>query len=567
MSQAFCLGVRPPSDLDPPDWMSHNVKLANSERSNKFDITQTKWLRKPLMCLTDHNVKQVVLYAPTGCGKSTMAEGLIPWVISEKPGPFLYMSQTNATSKTWKETRLDYALKSCDYVKKLFPADRHKSRVSDILFPHMPLHIRGANMSNCQELSMQYLYGDEIWRWSPELLREFLGRHHNRWNRKVFLVSQAGYKDDSMDLSYKETDKAEWSFLCECGEWVRYARAHLKYDIVKVKDEIDEQASADTARIECPHCKHSYEDKIGVRRKLMDASDYIETSKGLTGFKGYRMHRLGVWWVPWREYALAELKAKRQLNMGVTELWMQTHQKDDCIPWDDEMSLQRKEIQFTDKKMHGRDPKQHIQDETIRFFTLDKGQEHFWGVVRAWSKGKRSEILWEGYIPSTDDEFKIKEIQKLYDVRDTCVFIDIGFEWSKTAQLCADNGWFGIRGGGRSMSYAHKAQKGKPIEKAYSPIRYTQGEAGRKCAYFEIATDPIKDILARLMSGNGLEWIIPRDISKTYKFHMKSEVRREGQKGIEKKVIGYWETLNRANHLWDCEVYQVAAALMVGIFD
>lgn len=135
MSEAFALGVRPPSELAPPEWISQNVKLANSERSNKFDITQTEWLRKPLMALANPNINQVVFYAPTGCGKSTMAEGLISWAVTERPGPFLYMSQTNATSKTWKETRLDFALKSCDYVRKLWPKDRHKSRVADIIFP------------------------------------------------------------------------------------------------------------------------------------------------------------------------------------------------------------------------------------------------------------------------------------------------------------------------------------------------------------------------------------------------------------------------------------------------
>jgi hypothetical protein len=56
----------------------------------------------------------------------------------------------------------------------------------------MPLILGGANLSNFQEKSVRWLYGDEVWAWEPGLVREFQARHHNRWNRKEYLVSQGG---------------------------------------------------------------------------------------------------------------------------------------------------------------------------------------------------------------------------------------------------------------------------------------------------------------------------------------------------------------------------------------
>lgn len=568
MSEAFTLGVKPPSELDPPEWMTQNVKLASSEWSNKFDITQAEWLRAPLMCLADPYVNQVVFYAPTGCGKSTMAEALIPWVVNERPAPFLYMSQTNATSKTWKETRLDFALKSCEYVRKLWPKDRHKSRVADIIFPHMPLHIRGANISNCQELSMTYLYADEVWRWSPELLREFLGRHHNRLQRKVYLVSQAGYANDSMDVAYKETDENEWSFECECGEWHKYSRDILKYDLIKNStNDVDMQKSANTARIVCPDCGKIYKDDIKTRRALYKRSAYRQSStECLSKHKGFRMHRLGVWRTDWSEYVITTLKAKAQLDMGVIDAWRQTHQKDDCVAWADDMGMSMKDMKVSHTPMRDRDPKMLIENETFRTFCLDKGGDHFWGTIRAWANGEASELLWEGYIPATTDEFRIQELQEEYAVQSNHVFVDIGFEWSITAALCAKNGWWGIRGGMNTHSYQHDIRGGGKVEKLYSKVRYTTGDDGSRCRYIEIATNPIKDILWRLMNGSGLNWTIPPDVSKAYRNHMKSETRKTGPRGKEKKIIEYWECTNRQNHLWDCEVYSVAAALIFGIF-
>jgi len=565
MSEAFRLGVKPPSELAPPDWMTENVSLFNSERGKKFDINQSLWLREPLMQLKNYDTKQVVLYGPTGVGKSAMAEAMFAWVVAESPGPLLYLSQTNDTSRIWKESRLSYALKSVPRVRDLWPKDRHKDRKGDIIFPHMPMHIRGANKSSCQELSMQYLYGDEVWTWKPDLMQEFLGRHHNRWNRKVFLVSQAGLVDDSMDRAFEETDKNEWSFECDgCGDMVQYHRKILKYDIIKVEGSIDDQATADTARIECPKCGHIYPDQIRVRRDMHKKSRYVPTSdKGLKGHKGYRMHRLGVWHTSWASYVLKELKAKKQLNLGVVDLWRQTHQKDDCQPWKDDLGMKRKEMRLSDTKLKDRDPKAKMKNETDRFMSCDKGGDHFWVVVRAWAKGEGSELLFAGYVPENKDAQELRSLQEKYAVEDRKTLIDIQFDSDKIASWCQRYGWTGIRGNGVVTSYKHKIRGGATVEKSYSAPKIKEGKTlVARAIYFEVASNPIKDILWRLMNGEGINWTVPEDVSKAYKRHMKSEVRKEKDNG--KQV---WEAADRQNHLWDAEYYNVAAALMNGIFE
>ena len=568
MSDAFRLGIRPPSKLSPPDWASKNVQLQGSERSSRFDIKQTPWLRAPMECGADARTRNIVFMAPTGCGKSTMAEGYIPWVVSENPGSFLYASQTDSTAKFWAETRLIPALKSCKYIDKLWPSDRHKSRAMEILFPHMPLVASGANISSFQEKSCRYLYADEVWQWKAGLVGYFMKRHHDRWNRKVFIVSQAGYTEDDLDVEWNKTDKASWSFKCRgCSEFVKYDRSIVAYDVAKIGDGIDFQATADTARIVCPLCGEVYKDTPQERRDLTNSAEYIaESDTGLDDHRGFRMHRLGIWWIPWKNYVLKLLEAKRKLDLGDVTAYRQMLQADDCIPWSDDLGIERNEMKVSHSAIKGRDPKEKIPDESVRFFTCDKGGDHFWGVIRAWSGGKSSELLWEGYIPSTSDEIRMKELQEQYGVEDHHVFVDIGFEWSKTAELCARNGWWGIRGNGQVRSYQHPIKGGAVEERLYSRTKYTIGDDGSRCRYIEIATNPIKDVLWRLMNGGGLEWTIAPDVSKVYRNHMRAEVRKEGPHGKSKNIVGYWEQKSRQNHLWDCEVYNVAAALVWGIF-
>lgn len=565
MSKAFCQAVKPPSPLDPPVWISQNVKLFNSERGDKYDINQALWFYEPLMQLKNYNTKQVVVYAPTGAGKSAMAEGLICWVVTQRPGPLLYLSQTNDTSRLWKETRLDYSLKNCPKVKALWPKDRHKNRKGDLIFPHMPLHIRGANKSSCQELSMQYLFGDEVWTWDAGLMTEFLNRHHKRWNRKVFLVSQAGYVDDSMDRAYEETDKNEWHFKCDgCGEYIRYEREILKYDKIKENGMLNHQLSANTARIECPECGHEYKDHVAVRRKMHENSKYIPTNNSpIDGHKGYRMHRLGIWHTPWSDYVLTELKAKKQLDMGVVDSWRQTLQKDDCQPWRDDLGIKRKDMKVSEHKLADIDPKWKMPGETHRFMTVDKGKEHFWVIIRAWSRGTASELLYEGYVESTKDEIRMREIQQRFEVQDNHVFVDIGYEQSETIDEIAPYGWWGIKGSQKPF-FVHKTKVGQE-EKLYSSVKIATGKTGRKARYIDVSADSVKDVLWRLMNGQGLDWRVPRDVSKAYKRHMKGEVKTEGPTGKKQLIDEYWKRIDD-NHLFDCEYYNVAAALICGIF-
>ena len=287
------------------------------------------------------------------------------------------------------------------------------------------------------------------------------------------------------------------------------------------------------------------------------------------------MHALGVWWVPWSDYVLELIQAKAQLDAGDTTRWRQLSQKRDAVPWKDDMAIERKDfaISSRDKAAVEADPKAILPGETHRFMTVDKGGDHFWGVVRSWAPGGPSVQLFEGYIPGKGgDEPEVKAIQEKFGVRSDFVFMDMSFEWTETAELCAANGWTGIRGEGEIQSFSHTPKNGrgqrigKPVERLFSEYRIATGNKGGKCRYVAIASNPLKDILFRLANGKGMRWEVLPDCSKAYKRHMRAEVRKEAPVGKSKRISAYWEQKDRQNHLWDCEYYQVAAALMAGLF-
>lgn len=563
MSDAFRRGIRPPSELSPAEWAARYVRVQNSERAPMFDISQTPWWSRPMAAAADNEVREIVVLAPTGSGKSTMAEALIPWIVSEDPGPLLYASQTDEDAKFWAESRLLPTLKTCEPLRGLWPDDRHKSRKMEIIWPHMPMVLGGANMSNFQEKSVRWLYGDEVWKWSPGLVREFLARHHNRWNRRVFLVSQGGVSDDELSQEWAKTDQAEFSWCCSsCSSVQPYDGQQLVTDDVMRDGELDEQATADTARLRCPSCGNEFPDTVASRRALAEAGRYVPTAEGLRGYIGCHVHALAIWWVPWSEYALERLQAIRQLKAGLAERYRQLIQKRDARPWQEDLADTKTDLPAGAYSVEDYAGGQPIEREERRFLTADVGKDHFWVVVRAWSRGGASRQLFEGYVPG---DAKLREIQDRYHVESSHVFIDTGFDTGRIYDLCATHGWTGIKGD-QAKTFRH-SRKGKSIEKLYSPLHRTRAPGGGVARYLLVAVDGCKSILWRLRHGQGAKWEVPADVSAAYRNQIDSEAMRTFRNAKTGQEEEKWVKVRRANHLWDCEVYQVAAALVFGLFD
>jgi phage terminase large subunit GpA-like protein len=576
MSDAFRRGIRPPTRLAPWAWAAVNVKIQNSERSSVFDPEQTPWWKGPMECAADVETRNVVVLAPTGSGKSTMAEALIPYVVSEDPGPMLYASQTDEDAKFWAESRLIPALKSCAALTALWPEDRHKSRKLEILFPHMPLVMGGANLSNFQEKSVRWLYGDEVWTWRPGLVREFLARHHDRWNRKVFLVSQGGYVDSEFDLEWRKTDQASFGWRCQkCEAQQVYSFDSIKFERIEIEGELDEQATADTAQMECIECQTRYGDTAQNRRALASSNvgngnlGYIATHAGaIRGYRGFHVDSLAVWWIPWANEVVSFLEADRLMRAGAMEKFRQWKQKRRAAFWSEEMVDAAEPLVVSGYSRDEVHAGATIEREAMRFATIDVGGDHFWLVIRAWCHGGASTLLWEGYVPGRGgDETELNELIERFGVEPNKTFIDIGYDEPRILNLIVRRGWVGIKGDGKKTGWSAESKSGRKVENPFSKIQRKAASRGGIARWVWVATNPIKDMLARLSSGHGAEWRVFSDVSNAYRKHFKAERMEEFQVGREQQVTRVWVQKSRNNHLFDCEVYQVGAARMFRLFE
>lgn len=549
---------RPPSNLTPSKWASGRVAIAEG-LTPKYDVVNAPWQRGPLDAIADPKTKEVVYLAPIGTGKTTFMEAGLSYVISEDPGPTLLVGQTDDDLKDWAETRMDFAINNTPEVAALLPKDRHKKRKMEILFPTMSLFMTGANLSGLQSKSMRRVFCDEAWQYKPGMLNEARGRLHDRWNRQLFILSQAGIVGDDLDKAWKNTNRCEFSFPCpECGLVQPWLWANVIFDD---NEELDNYGRAKTARLRCasPECAWTCPDEIQPRRALAESAEYVPTATGLPGHAGFHYNVLCNWRKPLWELVLQWLDAKAATKSGNIDPLRQFLQKRLADPWEEDLTDNREALvgngYVTAEFADGR----QIEEEAFRFLTIDKQKDHFWAGVRAWKANGESKQLWYGKLLTFDD---ITETAKKYKVKPQFVFVDAQYDTDQVYSACARMGWTALHGSGQK-SFAYRKRNGDIVHRAFTRFQDATASHGGRARYAHFASDRIKDILHAHRIGKAAAWDIPDDVSQDFIKQIDSEIKKEMQNSKTRQIEYRWVKTRNNNHAWDVEAMQIVAALML----
>ena len=457
---AFKRGVDPGERLSAVEWMSRNVVIPHSSRNTQFDPSTAPWMLEPIAEIAKDSNDEILICAPVGSGKTTLFEALLAWIIAENPGPTLVTGQTDKTSKQWAESRLGPMLESIPVVAKLFPKDRHQKRKTEILFPHMPLFVGGANLTSLQEKSIRWAIADEVWRWKPGMLEEFRRRTHDRWNARRILVSQGGEEGDDFHDAEDLCEKRDFSWQCgSCQSWKAWEFA----DITFFRSETgatDWGLISTTARMVCPSCKAEYKDDPRIRRRLASSSKYIATSTGAPARIAFHYDASAVWWIPWGSLAVEWVKADQDRKSGDMEALKQFVQKRNARRWEEagtgasEDSVLRCRGQYLKARLP--------VEPLILTMCCDVGQhESHWSTM-AWGENMDGYVVDYGTITGIEEILEVAKTQIFQTPAGKPVYIsngliDSGFNASAVYRVCSlsDNIFFpakGSRGGSGTIS-------------------------------------------------------------------------------------------------------------------
>ena len=554
----FRRASRPPARLAPSDWASGRVIIQDG-LTPKFQVENAPWQREPLDVLANADAKEVVFLAPIGTGKTTFMEAGLAYIFSEDPGPTLIVGQTDDDLKDWAETRMDYMIRNTPETALLMPHDRHKKRKMQILSAAMSLFLTGANLSGLQSKSMRRVFCDEAWQYKPGMLNEARGRLHDRWNRQMFLLSQAGIKGDELDKAWENTDKRQFMFPCpSCGT----VQPWKWCNVIGWEDEAaDNLARAQAARIKCENaeCDWTCGDNAQERRALAESASYVPTATGLPGHVGYHYNVLCNWRKPLWEIVLLWLEAKAAQRVGNLDPLRQFIQKRLAEPWEEDLTDNRTALVGNGYLVSEYANGQKIEDEAHRFLTVDKQRDHFWAGIRGWRANGESRLLWYGRIETFDN---VHDLALRYAIKPQMVFIDAQYDTDQVYSACARMNWTALHGSGQA-SFPYRKPNGEVIHRPFTRFSEAQSTGAGRARYAHWSSDRIKDIVHAHRTGQAAAWEIPDDIGKEYPKQVDAETKREVTNAKTKQVEYRWTRVHRDNHAFDIEAMQIVAALML----
>jgi hypothetical protein len=557
-----------------------------SPMPGRFRSDNSPHIREVMEALVDPRVRLVSIIAAVQASKTTAPELTLCYIISNLPGPTLWLDQTDEDAKDQSESRLQKLFDECEPVKRLFPRNRHQKRNTTVHFANgMTLWILGANnKTNLQRRSIRWLIGDETWRWQSGHMAEAEARVTAfGWLGKCIFMSQGGEEDDDTHRKFATTDMREWTFACPCcGHRQAYEWDNVEWskDAKDENEEYDFRRIHETTVLVCTACGERIEDTDEKRKKLNSSGKFVpQNPRASRENVGFHWNSLAT--MSWGKLAELYLRAKQAARKGDTSLLQQFYQKRLALPWREYFEDFKLEITTSGYGMGELWAEEAVVDRSgrildpaetqstignpqsaipLRILTVDCQMDHFFAVVRSWTASGSSRLVWCEKLLTWDD---IDALQERFEIHSNLVFVDAGNATYEVYRQCAKRRWIALIGD-RRATFVHKVKNGKSLQRFYSPRRKVSISSRQHCYIHYWSNLNIKDTLARLRRNQdpdaGPTWEIPDDVPEEYLAQMESEHR------IKKNDRWIWEQIgSRPNHLFDCESMQAAAATMLKI--
>ena len=568
-------GWRKPDRRPIWEWLHDHWTLPPAYQGpGRFDVSRSRHLMAPFTSFQDDAVKEITCMAAVQTGKTLFVEGCISWVICNSPGPIMWTLQTDDDARKHCDERFMEALKSIKGVRDIMPDGRHQKTKTDIYFGPFFLSVNGANLNSLQRVSIRYKFNSEVHLWKQGLLdhaRARVSAFEQSGNSKIVNESQGGIADDDFDKAYKAGHQAEWAVRCfGCGRLSPLVFSGNRADDPLVKANVVWNADArrsdgtwnvgracETARWECPFCGVAHDDSARTRARWNADGEYLVCRKDAPApLRSYRWEAMVA--RPMADLVSQFLEARRQQKQGVMQAMMDFTRQRRALPWKDDMANELVLLRGAGYLLTDPALREKIDNESVRFMTVDRQRDHFWVVIRGWRFDSSSRLL---YFSRTQTVEQLVDLAALFHVEQQLVFEDTGYFPDGGYADCARYGWTALKGSGE-LSFPIEVN-GAKFRRMWSQAVRIQKDA-RFIPLVHWASDPIKDVLHNVRSGKGAKWETPDDLSPEYENHMSGDRKKAFENKKSGRQEWRWQRVH-ANHAWDCEAMQIAAALMTNV--
>jgi phage terminase large subunit GpA-like protein len=563
-------------------WAEANLKLTarQTEHPGPYSTSVRPYVREPLECWKDSGVVEMTLCWGSQTSKTTTLMAGLAWLIDTEPSPALWLMPTENLARSFSKSRWMPMLEDCPAMVAHFPSDKDKLTHLEQHFDRSTLTFVGSNSAaNLASRPVRVLVADEVDKFAQASEREAdaLDLAEQRLkafsSSKLFLTSTPTTTEGRIWQRFLRGDQRRYYLPCpHCKAPIRLEWRQVKWDeTAKLEDgKWDFGRVRASARYECQLCKGAMTDAqkvAGLRH-----GQWIPENKG--ALPGVRSYHLSSLYSPdrkctWGHLAVQFIESQESLiglqgfiNGNLAE------------PWENQAApRQREELIVAGTE--------GLADKAIKFLTVDcqASSPHFWFVVRAWNEDGSSRAIEAGPLDTWHD---VREKQGQHGVQDVHVVIDSGYDAPTVYSECLRWGRFFPRTGRVPLWVGWMPAKGMPRKGWRNPktgvedpfflrgidprVGDNAGRQGKlELKLLEFGTDVTKDILERLRKGKtATRWEVADNVaSPEYWRHLDCEQKVARMSSATGRTTWTWlpRSSKWPNHLADCEVMQVAAAI------
>ena len=552
----------PPENITVSEWAEKYRQLdaKTTARPGPWRNSSTPYLKGLMDEFNNYETEEIVFVKPTQVGGTEAILNMIGFVIDEDPSPAMVVYPTDELAKSISKNRIEPMLLNSPTLKEKY--HENDSSVLEMQFDDMYLSLVGSNSpSGLASKPIKYLFLDETDKYPGASKKEAdpvsLAKERTKTfhNRKIVLASTPTLKNNHI-WEAKENADIEKHYLMPCPHCGR--KIEFKFSNLRFPD--DESMSyadrAERARYVCQECGSIITDSQKYIMLQQGTWEIVERKTQFARKVVFWLNTLYSPFVRFAEVAKEFLMSKDDseafqnfVNSWLAEPWEDTKLKTSAdLVMERQTELPELIVpEWAKLIVGGVDVQENSLYVSIRAFGNHIiSQNIFHKQVLNFSAVEQ--IMNTPYRNANGDEFIV-----------SLCLIDSGYDADSTYDFCADNSDWAVpvKGASNPMINHYKISKiNKTDSKAY----------GMSLAIVD--TGKYKDMIAsRMRKKNGRgSWMVYKGCDREYAEQVTAE-HKINVKTNNGKVKQEWhlKSSHADNHYFDCEVYCMAAADIMGI--
>lgn len=519
-------------------------------------------------------VQKVAVCAAAQVGKTEAMYNCLGFAIDRHPGPAMVIMPDQEMTRRVSKDRIKPMIENSRVLSELLspdPDDLSKTRIK--FRSGMTVNLSWASSpSLLASMPIEYLFFDEV-----DKYPEFSGKESDpislgeartstyQWTKKIFMVSTPTTENKFIwpAMMTEAQEVRHYHVPCpECGKFQT-----LQFEQIKHPEDVDYKRIRRKylARYECLHCQAQWTD---ADRNIAVRAGHWEAVKPVKHPQSVGFH-LPVYYSPFvslSEVAATYLEAEENAKIGDKAKLMHFYNSLKAEPYTD-VQVERKEdsiLALRDDRPRGLVPK-NVSCLTIAVDTQKRG---FYYEIRAWGWGLELESwqIREGFVDSFDALQKISFDDEYSDASGKSYRIMFGV--IDSGGTATD---YGASRTAEVYDFCRRVKFMVPIkgqQRKNQPFGFTKIDTypgttklipgGLKL--YSVHVTYFKNTLARKLEIAPTDpgaWHLHSETTEQYAKQMCTEFQNDK---------GLWECpRGRQNHFWDCGVYNLAAAEILGI--